>query len=265
MNDVLRMPEDRRDDAVGFDRPIGELALEGLSFGFGADRPPVIDDVRFTIKPGALHGIVGRNGSGKTTLLKLMQGLYAPDHGRVLLDGADIAQFGRRTLAGWIGYVPQECFLFAASVRENIAIRDPGADDDAVVAAARLAGVHDTVIDLPDGYATRIGEAGAELSAGLRQRIAIARALLGDPPVLLLDEPTSNLDREAEEQISKALGELARTRNVVVVTHSPILLSACDNIIALDRGRVAFAGPAREVAPKTEEGQARLRAVDPPR
>ena len=150
--------------------------------------------------------------------------------------------------------MPQDNFLFAGTVRENIATASPDATDEEVIQAAEAAGVHPFVIDLPDGYATQIGEAGGRLSTGVRQRIAIARALMGDPPVLLLDEPTASLDREAEEQLRNVLVGLARERNVVVVTHSPILLTSCNNVIALEKGKVALAGPANEILPKLFRG-----------
>lgn len=250
LGEIFGAEEERRESEIVLERPQGVVSLEDIAFRFDDDGPAAIDGVRFTIKPGGLHGIVGPNGSGKTTLLKLMQGLYRPSQGRVLLDGADITQFTRRELAGWFGYVPQECFLFAGTIRDNIAKGWPDAGDEEIVAAARLAGVHDYIVDLPDGYATDIGEAGGRLSAGQRQRIAIARAILGNPPVLLLDEPTSTLDRRAEEELRTTLSQLARERNVVVVTHSPILLSACHNMIALDRGKVVLAGPSHEVMPR---------------
>jgi ATP-binding cassette, subfamily C, bacterial LapB len=250
LNEVFAIPEDRSVSEIELARPNGALTLEDLVFRFEEDGPAVIDNVKFTIKPGGMHGIVGHNGSGKTTLLKLMLGLYTPSSGRVLLDDADISQFSRRELANWIGYVPQDGFLFAGTVRDNIAMRLPESDDQAIIEAATQAGVHDAIVDFADGYATDIGEAGGRLSAGQRQRIAIARALLGEPPVLLLDEPSSNLDRDAEEALRDVLVGLARSRNVVVVTHSPMLLAACNNIIAMDRGRVAVAGPAGEILPK---------------
>jgi ATP-binding cassette subfamily C protein LapB len=243
---------ERQGDAVTLERPQGRMTVEGVSFAYEAEQgsKPVIDNINLNINAPGLHAIVGPNGSGKTTLLKLMQGLYSPDSGRVLLDGADIAQFSRAQIARWVGYVPQELFLFSGSVRENIAKADPEASDEAVLAAARLAGVHDHIVDLPDGYGTDIGEAGRRLSGGLRQRLAIARALMGEPAVLLLDEPSASLDREAEEALRDTLVTLARERNIIVVSHSHILLPACDNVLALDRGRIALAGPAREVLPR---------------
>ena len=234
-----------------------DLPADRTSFAYEAEHgaKPVIDDINLNINAPGLHAIVGPNGSGKTTLLKLMQGLYDPDSGRVLLDGADVGQFSRAQTARWIGYVPQELFLFAGSVRENIAKADPEATDEAVVAAARLAGVHEHIVDLPDGYATEIGEAGRRLSGGLRQRLAIARALMGEPAALLLDEPSASLDREAEEALRDTLVALALKHNVIVVSHSPILLPACDNVLALDQGRIALAGPAKEILPRLFQGK----------
>ncbi len=254
LGEAFAQPEDRRESEVALERPKGELGARDLIFRYGEDAAPAIDGVRLRLAPGALNAIVGRNGSGKTTLLKLLQGLYRPEAGRVLLDGADIAQFSRRELARWIGYLPQDSVLFAGTVRDNISQADPGASDEEVLRAARLAGVHSLVIDMPDGYGTEIGEAGTRLSSGMRQRIAVARALLGDPPVLLLDEPSSDLDRQAEEDLRTALVELARDRTVLVVTHSPILLAACHNVIVMDRGKIGAAGPSREILPRLFSG-----------
>ena len=247
LGDVFAADEDRRDSEIELDRPQGDLRLENVSFRYAEDAAPVIEGVKLHIKPGGLHAVVGPNGSGKTTLLKLISGLYPPTTGRALLDGADIAQFTRKELARWIGYAPQEGFLFAGSIRDNIAKGRPEATDQEVIAAAGAAGLHQHVIDLPDGYATEIGEAGMRLSGGLRQRIVIARALIGRPPILLLDEPSANLDRQAEEALAKTLSTLARDHTIIVVSHSPVLLSACNNVLALDKGKVVMAGPADEV------------------
>ena len=250
VSQVFALPEERMSGAVAMERPSGSIAFEQVSFGYEGAPKPVLESLQLSIRPGGLHAIVGRNGCGKTTLLKLMQGLYRPASGRVLLDGADIAQFGRAELAAWFGYVPQECFLFAGTVRDNIAKRKPEASDDEVLRASRLAGVHDYIIDLPEGYATDIGEAGGRLSAGQRQRITVARALIGDPPVLLLDEPTASLDRQAEDELRAVLAELGRDHTVIVVSHSPPLLAMCNTIIVIDRGKVALAGPPNEVMPR---------------
>ena len=261
LDTVFALAEDRTERSIRLNRPEGRLTLEGASFGYEQGRPPVIDNVSMEIKPPGMLGVVGRNGCGKTTLLKMMQGLYAPSSGRVLLDGGDTSQFSRQDLASWVGYVPQECFLFTGTIRENIAITNSEASDEDIVKAATLAGVHEYVLDLPDGYATEIGEAGSRLSGGQRQRIAIARALLPDPPILLLDEVSGNLDMQAEIALRDTLRELARDHTIVVVTHTPVLLRACNNIMALDKGHIAMAGPTQEIlsrlfggAPRPAEG-----------
>jgi ATP-binding cassette subfamily C protein LapB len=172
----------------------------------------------------------------------------------VLLDEADVAQFTQRQLAGWVGYLPQECTLFAGSIRENIAIAYPDSEDIDVIAAAELAKAHQYIVDLPDGYDTQLTEGGHGLSTGQRQRIAVARAFMNLPPVLLLDEPSSNLDREAEQGLAETLREYARENTVMVVTHSPVLLAMCNSILVLEKGRVVMAGPAGQVLAKLQPG-----------
>jgi len=263
LGEVFDIQGERDESEVKLQRPKGLITVENASYTYAEELPPVVDQVTITIKAGGVHALVGRNGSGKTTLLKMLQGLYPPSSGRVLLDGADIAQFSRTELANWLGYVPQECVLFAGSVRDNIIHRHPDATDEEIITAATAAGVHQFIIDLPDGYASEIGEAGRRLSGGQRQRIAIARALLGDPPVVLLDEPSSSLDRQAEQGLRQTLVEIGKERTVIIVTHSPILLAACDDLIALDKGKVALAGPSKEILPKLFGQQPRKEADIP--
>ncbi|MGQ0663030.1 MAG: peptidase domain-containing ABC transporter [Pseudomonadota bacterium] len=250
LEDVFSLPEERREKGVRMARPKGEIVLERATFRYGKEQRPAVDNVSLKIPAGGMYGLVGRNGSGKTTLLKLMQGLYVPDSGRVLLDGADIAQYTRNELAHWVGYEPQECVLFMGTIRDNIARARPQASDEEVVRAAERAGAHPFIVDLPDGYASQIGEAGGRLSGGQRQRLTIARALVSDPAVLLLDEPTAFLDRYAEQDLKTVLVELAQSRTVVVVTHSAALLQACTAIVALEGGKVLLAGPTAEVLPR---------------
>lgn len=250
LDDFFGMASERAESGIELDRPSGEVTLENVSFAFNPNRKPVIDGVRLVIEPGAMVGIVGHNGSGKTTLLKLVHGLYQPNAGRVLLDGADIGQFTRRQLTDWIGYVPQELRLFNGSIRENIAITHPDCSDDEIVAAASLAGVHDHIMDLPDGYASDVGEAGSLLSGGERQRIGIARALLRTPRILLLDEATSNLDSAAQQAMRETLTKLTGEHTIILVSHSPVLLTACSHIVMLDHGRVRMAGQASEILPR---------------
>ncbi len=250
LGEIFNMQSERQESEVKLEKPKGRIQCVAVTFAYAEGVPPVCDNVTVSFNANGIHALVGRNGSGKTTLLKILQGLYVPSSGRVLLDGADISQFSRAELAQWMGYVPQESTLFAGTVRDNIIHRYPHATDDQIVRAAKAAGVHDFIIDMPDGYGTEIGEAGQRLSGGQRQRIAIARALIGDPAVLLLDEPSSSLDRHAEHELRDTLKELSKKHTVIIVTHSPILLAACDNLIALDKGKVALAGPATDILPR---------------
>jgi PrtD family type I secretion system ABC transporter len=244
---LLSEEEELRQSAIAMERPQGAISIEDLAFSYDSKLAPVLDGISLLVPAGGCTAILGRNGTGKTTMLKLLQGLYRPTRGRVLLDGADIKQFCRNDLARWIGYVPQECVLLTGTIRDNIAQGAESADDESILRAARLAGVHQYIVDLPNGYGTEIGEAGSRLSAGQRQRIALARALIGDPPVLLLDEPSASLDRQAEEDLRQTLTILARDHTVIIVTHSPILLPACRYAVVLDRAKIAMAGPANEV------------------
>jgi ATP-binding cassette subfamily C protein LapB len=251
LSEVFAVEGERQSSEVKLPRPLGKVLIEDVTFRYLDDDVPVLDGVKLSFQPGGIHLLLGRNGSGKTTLLKAILGLYRPSSGRVLLDGADIAQFARSDLSAWIGYVPQETTLFSGTIRDNIVKgAEDVVDDDMIVRAAKLAGLHQVVIDLPKGYATEIGEAGTLLSGGFRQRVMIARALVRDPPVLVLDEPSSNLDRQAEEELRQGLLELARDHTVIIATHSPVLLAAAHTVAAIDRGKVLIAGPAAEVLPR---------------
>lgn len=247
MNDLVAEPTDREDSALVRDRPRGELALDNVEFGYEAGCEPVLRGIDVTLRPGGVHGIIGMNGSGKTTLLKIILGLYPPDRGRVLLDGADLRQFGRRDLSRWIGYVPQDAFLFAGTVRDNIAKLSDDVDDETILSAARRANADRFIVDLPDGYRTEVGENGCRFSAGQRQRIALARALIDDPPILLLDEPNAHLDGQATQYLLSQLRHLSRERNVILVTHSRTLLSVCNTVLVLADGAIAAAGPGNEI------------------
>ena len=247
---LFAQPSDRKYAAIDMPRPQGHLVAEGVLFTFDPNRAPVLAVERTEFHPGGITTVLGRNGSGKTTLLKVLMGLYHPDKGRVTIDGADVAQFTRGELSHWMALVPQECVLFNGTIKDNIALGAPGCSDDEILAAAQAAGVHQAVIDMPEGYATPIGEAGSRLSAGQRQRVAIARALVGNPVVLLLDEPSSSLDRQAEEDLKNTLVQLAQDRTVIVVTHSPVLLPASRQMLVLEKGQVAAQGPASDILPR---------------
>ncbi len=262
LSGVFNIESERTESEVKLGRPEGEIILDEVVFSYNKeDTNPVIDRVKLTIKAKGMTALVGRNGSGKTTLIKIIMGLYRPTSGRVTLDGADISQFTRNELASWTGYVPQETILFAGSVRDNIVHGSPEASDDEIISAAKAAGVHEYIIDMPDGYATEIGEAGQRLSGGQRQRISIARALVGNPPVLLLDEPSGSLDRQAEDDLRKTLIRLAQKHTIIIVTHSPILLQSCSSLVAMDNGHIAIAGPTEDILPRLFGRAPKTRAI----
>jgi PrtD family type I secretion system ABC transporter len=236
--------------------PSGRLELERVLFAPTPARPPVIRKVSFALEPGESLGVIGPSASGKTTLIRLMLGIWQPQGGVVRLDGADVAQWHRDALGAHVGYLPQDVELFAGSVAENIARLGP-VDSQKVVEAARLAHAHDMILRLPHGYETQIGEAGNVLSGGQRQRIALARALYGNPRLVMLDEPNASLDAEGERALAAALVELkARGTTVVMVGHRPAMMSTLDKLAVLNEGTLEAFGPASAVL-------ARLRAVAP--
>lgn len=250
LDELMAIPLDREAAEVALPRPRGLLTLEGVSFAYPGSKQSQIDKLSGQLGPYGLHAIVGANGSGKSTLLKLLRGLYPPAEGRVLLDGADLAQFSHAELSRWVGYLPQQVQLISGTVRDNIALSDAGVSDEKLLAASTLACAHDFLVDLPDGYGTEVGEGGQRFSGGQRKRIAIAQVLLHDPAILLLDEPTADLDRAAELAFIATLKRLSADHTVIVVTHSPAVLVQCNGILVLDRGRMAAAGPAAQILPK---------------
>ncbi len=250
LDDLFNQPLDRQTAELVLPKPSGVIRLEGVSYTYPGSDKPQLHPVSGEIGPHGLHAIVGHNGSGKTTLLKLMRGLYAPSEGRVLLDGADLHQYSQRELALHVGYLSQDVSLLSVSIRDNIALGRPDATDDEIIRAAQRAQAHDFIVDLPDGYGTQVGPTGRRFSAGQAKRIAIAQALLNDPPVLLLDEPTAELDRESEMRLLQVLKALAVDHTVVVVSHSPLLLSHCQGLMVMDKGKLLAAGPAANLLPK---------------
>jgi ATP-binding cassette subfamily C protein LapB len=235
-----------RGRTVAMVRPTGAIVLDEVGFAFAPGAGAALAGVSLRIPPRGLHALIGANGSGKTTLLKLIRGLYRPVEGRILIDDADIAQFEDDELGRWIGYLPQDDALFAGTIRDNIALARPGAGDAEIVAAARFAVLHDEVAAMAEGYATEVGEGGRRLSAGQRQRVGLARALLKDPAIVLLDEPSSHLDEETTVRLRESLGALARSRPVVVATHSRLLLAAADSVTRLAQGSMAASASADE-------------------
>lgn len=220
----------------------GAVTFERIRFRYHPGGPLVLDDLSLSICPGEVIGIVGPSGSGKSTLAKLVQRLYVPEAGRVLVDGADLAMVDPAWLRRRIGVVQQESFLFNRTVRENIALAMPAAAFGRVVQCARIAGAHDFILDLEQGYDTLIGEQGSNLSGGQRQRIAIARALITDPRILILDEATSALDYESERRVQEGMDAISHNRTMFIIAHRLSTVRQCDRIVVLDKGRIVEVG-----------------------
>jgi len=221
----------------------GRIQFDQVTFRYRAEAPPVLQGLTLDVRAGEVVGIVGRSGSGKSTLTKLVQRLYTPEQGRVLVDGIDISLIDAAQLRRQIGVVLQENWLFNRSVRENIAIVDPAAPIEAVMRAAQLAGAHEFISELPEGYDTLVGEQGAGLSGGQRQRIAIARALFTDPRILILDEATSALDYESEAVLQRNMGAICKGRTVIIIAHRLSSVRQANRIVVMDKGRIVEAGP----------------------
>ena len=220
----------------------GRVVFEDVSFRYRPDGPEVLRKVSFQVTQGKVIGIVGRSGSGKSTIAKLIQRLYIPERGRVLIDGVDLAQIEPVWLRRQIGVVLQENFLFNRSVRDNIALADPGLAMERVVQAARLAGAHDFILELPQGYDTLVGEHGCSLSGGQRQRIAIARALITNPRVLIFDEATSALDYESEAIIHRNLAQICQGRTVFIIAHRLSTVRPASRIYVIEKGEIIEQG-----------------------
>jgi len=220
----------------------GEIAFEHVTFRYRVDGPEILHDIDLSIAAGQIVGIVGPSGSGKSTLTKLVQRLYVPESGRVLVDGVDLAMVDTSWLRRQIGVVLQENMLMNRSIRDNIALVNPAFSIERVMAAAKLAGAHEFILELPEGYDTLVGERGDSLSGGQRQRIAIARALITDPRILIFDEATSALDYESERIIQGNMQEIAKSRTVIVVAHRLSTVRRTDRIITIDRGRLVEDG-----------------------
>jgi subfamily B ATP-binding cassette protein HlyB/CyaB len=225
----------------------GDIRFEHVTFRYLANGPAVLSDVSLHVTPGQVIGIVGPSGSGKSTLAKLVQRLYTPESGRVLIDGVDLGMVDTAWLRHQIGIVLQDNVLFNRSVRENIALADPGAPIEQIIRAATLSGAHDFILELPQGYDTMIGERGATLSGGQRQRIAIARALMANPRILIFDEATSALDYESERVIQENMRRIAAGRTVLVIAHRLSTVRGADSLITLDRGRKVEEGTHEEL------------------
>ncbi|MEM7719204.1 MAG: type I secretion system permease/ATPase [Pseudomonadota bacterium] len=239
-------------DRTRLPRPNGQLDVKGVTITKGPGQPPVLYNISFTLRPGDALGVIGKSGSGKTTIAKAILGLVNPSIGEVRLGGALMSHYSPADLGSHIGYLPQDPILITGTIAENIArmARDP--DSQAVVAAAQKANVHDLILTLPEGYDTRVRDNMIELSGGQRQRIALARALYGEPMLLVLDEPNSALDQDGSEALNAAVRQMkAEGRTVIIMTHRPMAISECDKLMVVESGRMSAFGPRDEVLRNT--------------
>jgi subfamily B ATP-binding cassette protein HlyB/CyaB len=221
---------------------MGKIGFEHVHFRYKVDGPQILHDINLTIPAGQVIGIVGSSGSGKSTFAKLVQRLYLPESGRILIDGVDLAMVDVSWLRRQIGIVLQENELFNRTIRENIALADPAMPIDRVIKVAKLAGAHDFILELPQGYDTRVGEHGSTLSGGQRQRIAIARALIMNPRILIFDEATSALDYESERIIQENMQWIVHGRTVLIIAHRLSAVRNCHQILTIEKGRIVESG-----------------------
>jgi subfamily B ATP-binding cassette protein MsbA len=233
-------------DAANPGRVNGAIAFENIAFGYD-DETQVLRDVSFKIAPGQVVGIVGPTGSGKSTVLSLVPRFYDPSGGRILIDGVDVTTFKLDALRTQVGFVLQETVLFRGTIRQNIAYGRPGASDEEIIAAAKVANADEFIARMPHGYDTVVGERGDTLSGGQRQRIGIARAVIRNSPIMILDEPTAALDTESERLVIEGLRQLMKVRTVIMIAHRLSTISDADKIVVLKDGVVAEEGSHSEL------------------
>lgn len=257
---IMQLPVERPADKTFLARPVirGDIEFDQVGFGYPNQDVRALDRVGLRIQAGEKVAVIGRIGSGKTTLHKLICGLYQADEGAVRIDGADIRQYDPADLRSNLAYVTQQAELFYGSVRDNLTMGIPNAEDEAILRAARLAGVTEFVNRHPLGFDMPVGEGGSWLSGGQRQSVALARAILLDAPVLLLDEPTGAMDSGTEDQIKRGLDEVLPGKTLVLVTHRASLLSLVERIIVMDNGRVAADGPKEQVVEALRSGRIKM-------
>jgi glucan exporter ATP-binding protein len=228
----------------------GDIVFERVTFAYHKNEPPVLRDISFSVKAGEKIALVGMSGGGKSTLVSLIPRFYDVTAGRILLDGIDIRDIRVRSLRDKIGIVFQDSFLFSDSVKENILLGKPDATDEEIIAAAKAANAHDFIMNLPNGYDTKVGERGIKLSGGQKQRIAIARVFLKNPPLLIFDEATSALDLESEHYIQEALERLAKNRTTFIVAHRLSTITHADRIFLIENGKIVESGTHEELMAK---------------
>ncbi|AFI86434.1 peptidase C39 [Aggregatibacter actinomycetemcomitans] len=253
LGDVLNSPTENNTASVSLPEIQGEISFRNIKFRYKPDSPMILNNINLDISQGEVIGIVGRSGSGKSTLTKLIQRFYIPEQGQVLIDGHDLALADPNWLRRQVGVVLQDNVLLNRSIRENIALTNPGMPMEKVIAAAKLAGAHDFISELREGYNTVVGEQGAGLSGGQRQRIAIARALVNNPRILIFDEATSALDYESENIIMHNMHKICQNRTVLIIAHRLSTVKNADRIIVMDKGEIIEQGKHQELL-KDEKG-----------
>lgn len=242
IGDIINTPPEVVGGAITVQSLRGDILAKDMSFRYLSEGPLVLDAVNFKIDAGMMVGIVGRSGSGKSTIAKLIQRLYLPIEGAMLIDGVDIRHMDPLFLRYRTGIVLQECFLFSGTIRDNIAMAAPDASMERIIQSARIAGAHDFISEMPQGYDTYVEERGSSLSGGQKQRIAIARALIMNPNILIFDEATSALDYESERVIQQNLGLIRKGRTVIFIAHRLSIMRDCDLVIVIDKGKIVETG-----------------------
>lgn len=257
VNQMMTLPQERQEE----ERPLKRQALQGaiefrqLDFHYPDQQQAALQNINLVVRPGEKIGIIGRSGSGKSSLAKLIVGLYQPDAGSLLVDGVDVRQLDVSDLRHNIGYVPQDIQLFSGTLRDNLVTGARYVEDELVLQASELAGVHEFVRLHPKGYELQVGERGQNLSGGQRQNVALARALLLDPQILLFDEPTSAMDNTGEERLKQRLAAVIGSKTLLLVTHRASMLSLVDRLIIVDRGQIIADGPKGSVMEALKKGQ----------
>ena len=233
LHEVFESATERNDGEVSIPRPVGQIQLEKVTFGYHEDAEPLLVNISLLFEPKRFYAICGKNGAGKSTLLKIICGLYVPDSGIALMDGYDLKQFSRSQLSGWIGNLAQQVYMLDGTIAEQMRRACSTATDEQIVRACQLSGAHEFISRLPDGYSTHLTEGARSLSAGERRKISLAQVLLRNPCVLVLDEPSNDLDYESEIQLIGALKSIAQFRSVIVVTHSARMVANSDAVVSM--------------------------------
>ncbi len=257
IDNYMKMPVERPAEKNFVPRPRleGSIEFRDVTFAYPGSKQAALNSISIKIAAGEKVGIIGRIGSGKTTLEKLILGLYAPTQGAVLVDGIDINQIDPADLRRAVGYVPQDPVLFYGTLKENLIMGAPFAEDSQMLEVARIAGIEEFVARHPEGYDMMIGERGDSLSGGQRQSVAVARALINHPSILLLDEPSSNMDNQTESSLKRRLKQVAEGKTMVLITHRTSLLDLVDRLIVIDNGRVMADGPKEQVVEAIKQGR----------